>query len=702
VTAAEAGAAAVILKRVSAGGDIIIQTGGSAEAREPSLPWLDLPDDPEAVFALLSWRARLAPLAGRENDKASLLQWARQGRNARIRLMTGPAGVGKSRLAAEVAEDLRAEGWAAGFVRPEDPVVVPLRRAGLFLVVDYPEEHPQDVRALLREVASREPRGVPVRVLLLSRQGGDRWFDLIEGAHAYELMDAQEVGLSGLAVTEPEHVFSEALCRLSAYYGRTMPVVPGDAVRNWVALDLPIHGLPLLLTAAAIHAFLNPNTALGLGGPSVVQALAKRERARLNRAGLAVGLGAKAASRVVALAAVTGAIDAPMLRRLSDPTLEIGLPPLDRVIDAVNWLPWWENNHVRSPEPDLMAAALLVRILSERPDKAPDWLWAVMEPAVTPHLVDRLGRLAFDAMTVAGSTSSITRYLSEIVRNNYSRAQKLELFSYERNRPIGLARFSADVTQALLAASTEKTDRAGLLNNLSLCLGEADDGVGALAAVREAVDIYRRLAQRNPTRFAPDLATSLSNLSGRLSEADDSKGALAAIREAVDIYRRLAQHNPTHFAPDLARSLNNLSVYLGEADDGVGALAAIREAAGTYRNLAQDNPSRFAPELAASLNNLSNRLSDADDSKGALAAIREAVEIRRRLAQDNPARFGSSLALSLHNLSLRLGDADDSVGARTAIREAVEIRRRLARDNPARFAPDLEASLKVLELLEPG
>jgi hypothetical protein len=228
VTAGEAGAPAVILDHVWVGAGIHIHTGGSAEACEPFLPWRDLPDDPEAVFALLSWRARLAPLTGRDKDrdkdKDTLLKWARQGRNARIRLLAGPGGVGKSRLAAEVTEELRAEGWTAGFLRPNDPIVVPLRRAGLFIVVDHPEEHPDEVRTLLREVASRELRDVPLRLLLLSRQGGDRWFDLVESAHAGELMDAQDISLTGLAAVEPERVFSESLRRLAE------PLPTGDAV----------------------------------------------------------------------------------------------------------------------------------------------------------------------------------------------------------------------------------------------------------------------------------------------------------------------------------------------------------------------------------------------------------------------------------------------------------------------------------------
>jgi hypothetical protein len=549
VTAAEASAAAVILDHVWVGAGIHIHTGAPEELCEPFLPWRDLPDDPDAVFALLSWHARLAPLTGREKGKNGLLQWARQGRNARIRLLTGPGGVGKSRLAAEVTEELRVEGWTAGFVRANDPIVVPLRRAGLFLVVDYPEEHPDEVRTLLREVASRELRDVPLRLLVLSRQGGDRWFDLVESAHAGELMDAQDVGLSELAAVEPERVFSASLRRLADHYHRPMPAVSADAVRDWVALDPSLHGLPLLLTAAAIHAFLTPEATLGFSGSSVVQALADRERARLDNAGRAGDLGARSASRVVALAAIPGSLDAAALRRLADPLLEIGLPPSDRLIDAANSLPWWQNDRVSAPEPDLMAAALLIKILSERSDKAPEWLWAVMEHAVSPQLIDRLGRLAFDAMTATGSAGGITRHLGAIVRDDLSRAQKLAALGYGQNLPFGLSRFAADIVQGLLTASTDEAGKGKNLNSLSNRLSDAGDGAGALAAIREAVEIRRRLAQDNPARFAPNLAVSLNNLSVRLSDAGDGAGALAAVREAVEIRRRLAQDNPVRFAP---------------------------------------------------------------------------------------------------------------------------------------------------------
>jgi hypothetical protein len=158
---------------------------------------------------------------------------------------------------------------------------------------------------------------------------------------------------------------------------------------------------------------------------------------------------------VVALAALPGSLDAPALRRLADPILEIGLPPPDRLIDVVSSLQWWQGDRVLSPEPDLMAAALLVKILSERSDKAPGWLWAVMEGAVGPQLIDRLGRLAFDSLTVAGSAAGITRHLTKLIADDPSRAAGLTLFAYEKDLPFGLASFAAGICRALLATTKD-------------------------------------------------------------------------------------------------------------------------------------------------------------------------------------------------------------------------------------------------------
>ena len=52
---------------------------------------------------------------------------------------------------------------------------------------------------------------------------------------------------------------------------------------------------------------------------------------------------------------------------------------------------------------------------------------------------------------------------------------------------------------------------------------------------------------------------SLNNQSGRLADLGRREEALAAIEEAVAIYRQLAEARPDAFLPDLAMSLNNQS-----------------------------------------------------------------------------------------------------------------------------------------------
>ena len=664
---------------------------------EPSLPWRDLPAQPD-VFRLLSWRTRLVRrLIGRDAERAELLGWARQASNQpAVRLLTGPGGSGKSRLAAEVAGALRAEGWTAGFARLDQPSILPLAKAGLFLVVDYPEERPAETLALLRSLAALETPPAPTRLLLLSRRSFDWWQDTIDEAHAAGICDSQAVGVANLDEEGTVSLFREAVQALSSHLGRE-PGEAGDrAVRSWWAGDPARHGLPLFATAAAIHGVLEPGRKLGVEGGEVIQALARREIGRINNEGKSAGLGRQSAGRLAALAVVRGQLDAAMIRRLAEPKLELGLPPADRAGDAVTRLSYWEDGAFPAPAPDIVAAAFSLEVFAKRADLVPEWLWAVLED--NPHSwVDRVNRVGYDISVVhEPAEQRMSGWLAEMVNRNPERAETLA-FVVDNFSPPTTLQLAVNVSRALLAAGElDDTERTRTLNGLSIHLSNAGDGAGALEAIREAVEIHRRLAAQNPAWYEPALALILNNLSNHLSEAGDGAGALAAIRESVEIRRRLLAQNPARYEPDLALSLNSLSNHLSEAGDGAGALAAIRESVEIYRRLAAQNPARYEPDLAMSLNNLSLRLSEAGDGAGALAAIREAVEIRRRLAAQNPARYEPDLALSLNNLSVHLSNAGEGAGALAAIRQAVEIRRRLAAQNPARYEPYLAMSLNNL------
>jgi hypothetical protein len=133
---------------------IVYQIYNGGEPPEPpTLPWTpNLPaTGPFLIFDLLSWKSRLSPsLIGREQHQQDLLSWATSGPDLRIRLLTGPGGAGKTRLAAEIAESLRKEGWHAGFTPIEAAKARPLSDKGLLLIIDYPEGWRPQIRACFR------------------------------------------------------------------------------------------------------------------------------------------------------------------------------------------------------------------------------------------------------------------------------------------------------------------------------------------------------------------------------------------------------------------------------------------------------------------------------------------------------------------------------------------------------------------------
>ncbi len=674
--------------------------GGGPPPAPPTIPWapsLPGPDAPFATFNLLSWKFRLVPgLIGREAEAARLHDWALTGPALRIRFLTGPGGAGKTRLAAEVASAL--PGWHAGFVPLHTETPLPWSDRGVLIILDYPEAWPEQVRTLLREAATAGAPRAPVRILLLSRSPMSHWEDEIGRCKAEALCDTQDVGIGALAPMAAAEVFRQAVARLAS--DRAQPAPPFDAavLDAWLARNPKLHGLPLLTTAAAIHFMNEPGPTLGLEAAEIVAALVRRERTRLDDAGRAHGLGARGAARVVGLAALRDGLDAPALRRLAAPELEMELPEPARLLTTVRDLGWWQTDRLPAPEPDIVAAELLRQELAAAGDRGGARVWAVLGEAGAVR-IELLDRRLHDMVTLygPGGDAILRDGLVAAVAGRGDRAQAWRVFFNTDARSFRLAPVGIAVGQALLTEpGLPDPERAEVLNNLSVHLSDAGNGEAALAASRAAADLCRRLAREDPARFAADLATSLNTLSNCLGDAGHDMDALAAIREAADIRRLLASAQPARFAADFAGNLSNLSGRLSDAGDGVGALAAIREAMGIHRRLAGENPARFVPDLATSLSNLSNRLLDAGDARGALAAIREAVDIHRRLAGENPARFAPDLATSLNNLSNRLGDADDHTGALAAIREAVDIQRRLAGENPARFAPDLAMSLNNL------
>ena len=77
-------------------------------------------------------------------------------------------------------------------------------------------------------------------------------------------------------------------------------------------------------------------------------------------------------------------------------------------------------------------------------------------------------------------------------------------------------------------------------------------------AYREAVELYRGLAQQQPHYYEARLALALTNFAVLLNEQKRFAEAEGASREALELYRKLAEKDPQTYERDVEMTLNNL------------------------------------------------------------------------------------------------------------------------------------------------
>jgi hypothetical protein len=211
-----------------------LATSEPTEEEEPLQADLPRWEPSRPPGALLRAEYGIVRFHGRDRELAELVQWCRNEPRVAVRLYTGKGGMGKTRLALEIARHLKAEGWQAGFLTPA-AVAAPLaawsllrRRGGrMLLIVDYAETRRAVLVPLLREIVRAEDG--PIRVVLLARAALDWWDQLrAEGEGVGELLQGSATSkqpLGALAFTERQRVqsYGYALADFAEKLGRAEP-----------------------------------------------------------------------------------------------------------------------------------------------------------------------------------------------------------------------------------------------------------------------------------------------------------------------------------------------------------------------------------------------------------------------------------------------------------------------------------------------
>ena len=700
----------------------IVNSDGTATEFKPHVDW-NLKPQAGGSSAFLEWRARLTPLIGRADEIKQLLDWANEESPLSFKVIQAPGGIGKTRLAAEVAQILSKingrNGWSAGFMSLIDfRITARMQWIGnWFIVVDYPEHSPDRLAELMRaaKASLSEERIYKLRVLLLCRTQALLDAKLYEsGAKSYLSAPIELRELSEAANFE---LLKQALAEMAIRENRSaasiLPISEAE-FEAWLALS-PLHNTALFVLALAIHLSSSPKVANRLlPGAQLLSHLVEREEARWRKVEHGLLIAPGTLSDVVALATIFNGLAASEINNALVAAYGWNDATRNRVFAALAeiWPADSSSAAVYPPLlPDLLAAVFLWRWQAQ-PSKRGNLkdttaflkIAGIRNADISTllqrwhmHAYDQTMRLMLGKPADAGALALL---IQDIARQDRGFKSELRRGFVAGTSWTALGDVAVLVSKpdAELGDTTELATQAHQLNRHSIALSTAGDNAGALEAARESYAIYKHLAKANPSAFEANLAASLGNLSNYLSKAGDRAGALQAAGEVLEMYRHLAKTKPAVFSGFLADSLSNYSVRLRENGDRAGALQTVREALEMYKHFAKENPAKFEPDLAMSLSNLSNCLRENGNQAGALQAMRESVDIRSRLAKANPAVFEPDFAASMTNLSFCLSDSGDYAEALHAQREALEVYKRLAKASPTKFEPDLAMSLRNLAI----
>ena len=715
--------------------------------RSPPLSWARLLDP----------RRELVGFVGRADELGALTAWCEGDDTDRLRLVTGPGGVGKTRLAVELSERMKKRGWACERIADgqESVAIAALRavtRARALLVVDYAETR-VGLRQMLTALAGDQ--GAGVRVLLLARAAGDWWDQLGAGEPAaWDLVQAASsahLWLSAVIAADlsDADVIALAVRSFAQELGlpeRTVEIYGDVGVGQRRVLDL--HAAALVAVLAEAH-----DGTVRVDIRTVLAELLRHEQHFWYDSARAYGLSggrdgttAQALRQIVAAGCLLGAASQEEAR-----VLPARVPGMSVSATIAEWLRLLYPpdpggaDWIGSMQPDRLAELHTLRELSASPQLAQacltnldarqgitavallarassDYLEAEnllghILPNVAGFLADMeapaeiltaiLNAIPYPTVVLAPAAVSLGQRITSNLPRGTDPGVRAYWLSSLGNRLSELGRYTealpvieeAITIRRELAAADPDRYRADLTNtlvNLGVALAELGRLPEALAADGEAVAIRRELAADDPDRYRPDLAFALANFGQRLFAMGRSAQAMPATEEAAAIYRELAAADPDRYRADLAISLDALGIRFSALGRYAEALRVTEQAAAIHRGLAAADPDRYRPYLAQSLGNLGVSLSELGRSAEALPFTEEALVIRRELAAASPDRWRPDLATTLDNLSTQLSELGRSAEALPFTEEALVIHRELAAAGPGRWGPDLATTLDTV------
>ena len=582
-----------------------------------------------------------------------------------VAVVTGAGGSGKTRMAAQLCHDLSTIGWYTGFlpstteVTDEELAALTAVTTELLVVVDYAEEARRGLIArVVRKLRARESA---TRIVLTARGAETWWEEFREEAEqdGTPLSNTLSLSIRGKQQVERDPWFFGRMYRRAVqrfYYDLNGAVLTDVEVPE----DLGDTALDVMLRAWL--AVCDDNDAAERAMPTrqeLYDRVMSIEFTRWRQEPILAEISRKHMRQAAAALSLLGpsrdedtADD--VLSRLPEWSREHLLRSRFAELLVTN-LMRGDGAEPVSLRPDPVAEHLILTVFGKNPELLdrvlPQDLTQVPgldDPDVEDLVVARafeMGQQARNACVTLTRASSLDR---EVALRLARRALRKRPFLWKEALDVALTQGGpmATALKALIESSA------------TLPLGEIHDAIpiGHPALAGAALAATRRLAT-SAERSPEQQAHWANNLAIRLFDVGERNEALVAAREAMELYRGLAEASPAAYTPRLAASLNNLANCLSAVGEHNEALEAAREAVRLRRALAEASPAAYTPDLAMSLSNLANCLSAVGERNEALVSAREAVELYRGLAEASPQAYIPDLVRSLKTLARILVDS---------------------------------------------
>jgi tetratricopeptide (TPR) repeat protein len=644
----------------------------------------------------------------RKKDLRRLCAWALRDHAVGLGLLTGSAGVGKTRLARELAYLLADEhGWRCGLVRPARELDAVKAAAGLgkpvLLIIDNDTSHPRLAEAL---VALARHTGAQIRMVLVGR-GASVWRQALH-ANGDErgrkfVRDAFDIELGPLVTDEEDQhqIFVRAVRAYARARNTTEPrtrlVPPGP------------HSPILVIHAAALVAVLRGER--GSTGPvfAVSETTLAAELLEHESDQWAVDWAARrfpplpptTQRQVVVVATLLGggaiSQDRHELLRLV-PSLADA--PAERLEQIVTWLSdlYPSNDGVGWDvlRPDLLAETFVTNVLLADPDLAtimltklpaiaiPQVLTLLNPAAMRNQAAGQLVRTALvglprqlwaTTVRLAGQLGNPTdTVLADILGNADLTVEELNTCTAELTIDDSAPGCAIALARHRVALAPTKADRAYALCVLADLHRAVGDHHEAAAQYGSAAQLWRQLSTTD-RRHLTDLAATLMMQGSQLRDFGQPLQALGVNEESVALWRELAEADQSLF-PGLANARMNLAADLRDLGRLNEALSLEEATVTLLSELVLDNLQlRGLYSMATA--NLGATLRDCGRPHDSLRAELLAVEFFDDLVRIE-SRYRSDLGRALTNLALALRDLGHYREARQVEERAVALWRELA------------------------